>query len=153
VSALDELIPRFDAAFDALESGDLDRFTELTDAQMHPECEFHSGIGSVVGGGSYRGIDGVRGWFGDLIATTSARHWRGRRYETHGDEVIVFLADFEFTGASSGAVVANETGAVFEYEDGLCVRINSFMSHDQAREFAKAKVSRSEAKASSDSDA
>ena len=48
MSALDELIPRFDQAFDALEC-DLDAFIDVTGDQTHPECEFHSGIGSVAG--------------------------------------------------------------------------------------------------------
>ena len=139
-TSLEELIPQFDAAFDALERGDLDGFTEVTRDLTHPGCRFHSGIGSVVGGGRYEGVEGIRSWFGDLIATTSERHWRNRRYETHGDRIVVFLADFEFTGAASGALVTSETGAVFEYEDGLVARITSFMSVDEARRFAEARV-------------
>lgn len=136
-SSLHELIPTFDAAFDALERGDLDAFAELAGTQTHPACRFHSGIGSVVGGGAYEGIEGMRTWFGDLIATTSERNWGNRRYETYGARILVFLADFEFTGAASGAPVTSETGAVFEYEDGLCVRVTSFMSFDEARQFAE----------------
>jgi ketosteroid isomerase-like protein len=140
MSWLEEQIPRFDQAFDALERGDLDAFIEVTRDQIHPECEFHSGIGSVVGGGSYRGVEGIRDWFGDLIDSTSERHWRNRRYETNGDRILVFLADLEFTGAASGASVSEETGALFEYEDRRCVRINSFMSHAETRELAEARV-------------
>jgi ketosteroid isomerase-like protein len=140
VPSLNEQIPMFDAAFDALERGNVEAFTEITRDQTHPECRFHSGIGSVVGGGEYQGVDGIRSWFQDFIATTSERHWRNRGYETYGDTMLVFLADLEFTGAGSGARVENETGAVFEYEDGLCVRINSFMSHAEARQFAEARV-------------
>jgi hypothetical protein len=140
MSWLEEQIPRFDQAFDALERGDLDAFTEVTRDQTHPECEYHSGIGSVIGGSTYKGTDGISGWFGDLIESTSERHWRNRRYETHADRILVFLADFEFIGAASGAPVTNETGAVFEYEHRLLVRINSFISYDEAREFAEARV-------------
>jgi ketosteroid isomerase-like protein len=140
MSRLEELIPEFDRAFDALERGDLDEITNLTGRLAHPECEFHSGIGSAVGGGTYTGVEGIRSWFGDLIATTSERRWGNRRYETHGDEVMVFLADFEFTGVSSGAALTSGNGAVFEFEDGLCVRIQSFMSHDETREFVRGRV-------------
>jgi ketosteroid isomerase-like protein len=127
-------------AFDALERGDLDEFTELIRDQIHPDCEFRSGIGSVVGGGTYKGFEGVRGWFADVLATTSQRRWRNRQWEVVGDEVAVFLADLSFTGAASGATVSSETGAVSEWENGLCVRMTSFMSHDEAREFAQAHV-------------
>ena len=130
----------FDRAFDALERGDLVGFGEVTADRTDPECEFRSGIGSVVGGGSYKGVEGIRSWFGDLIESTSERHWRNRRYETHGENVLVFLADFEFIGAASEVPVTSETGAVFEYRDRLVVRINSFMSHAETREFAEARV-------------
>jgi ketosteroid isomerase-like protein len=140
VSPLDELIPDFNAAFDALERGDLDAFTEVTAPQTHPECTFRSGIGSAVSGTTYEGIDGIRSWFGDLIATTTERRWRDRRYETHDDRLLLFLAEFEFTGAASGAVVRSEVGSVFEYESGLCVRITSFTSIADARAFAEARV-------------
>jgi hypothetical protein len=140
VSGLEDSIPRFDAAFDALERGDLDAFSEITSSQTHSECEFHSGIGSVVGGSAYRGPDGIRSWFVDLIATTSERRWANRRYETEGDRLLLFLSNFEFIGAGSGAPIAGETAAVFEYEDGLCVRINSFTSWAEARDFAEAAV-------------
>ncbi|HEX2128445.1 MAG TPA: nuclear transport factor 2 family protein [Solirubrobacterales bacterium] len=138
VDSLKALIPRLDQALDALERGDLDAFTEATREQTAPHCEFHSGIGSVVGGGAYTGVEGIRSWFGDILATSSERRWRNRRYETFGDRVLLFLSEFEFVGEASGAPVATETGAVFEYEDGLCVRITSFTSHDEARGFASA---------------
>jgi SnoaL-like domain len=136
---LEEQIPHFDEAFDALERGDLDAFMEALRDQTHPECEFHSGIGSVIGGATYKGPDGISGWFGDLIESTSERHWRNRRYEPHADRIMVFLADFDFIGAASGVPVTNETGAVFEYEDRLLVRVNSFISYGDAREFAEAR--------------
>ena len=128
--SLEEQIPLFSTAFDALERGDLDGFIEAARLQAHPEVEFHSAIGSQIGGGAFTGIEGLRSWFGDLIEITSERRWSNRSYETHGDRVIVFLADLEFTGAGSGAPVSSEVGSVFEYEEGLCVRIRSFASHD-----------------------
>jgi ketosteroid isomerase-like protein len=137
---LEDQIPQFDRGFDALEQGDLDAFMEVTRRLADPECELHSGIGSAVGGGSYQGVEAIRGWFGDLIESTSERHWRNRRYETRGDTLLLFLADFEFIGAASGARVQDKNGAVFEFQDGLCVRMNSFMSHAEAREFAEARV-------------
>jgi ketosteroid isomerase-like protein len=140
MSELEQLIPRFDQAFDALERGELDEFTRIVRDQTHPECDFYSGIGSAVGGGSYRGVEGLRDWFGDLIESTSERHWRNRRYETHGEMMLVYFADFDFIGAASGAPIEGETAAVFELEDGICVRINSFTSHAEAREFAEARV-------------
>jgi hypothetical protein len=140
VAELDELTARYDAGFDALERDDLDGFTKIAHGLLHPDCRFRSGIGSAVGGGEYRGPEGMSSWFGDLIATTSERSWRNRRYETYDDRILLFSAEIEFTGAGSGARVSGETGGVFEYEEGLCVRVTSFMSIEEARSFAEAHV-------------
>jgi SnoaL-like protein len=140
VSSLEDRIPLLNRCWDALEAGDLEGFMELVRTQTHPDCEFHSGIGSMVGGGVYKGLDGIRSWFSDLLATTSERHWADREYEIHGDRMIVFLAHLSFTGVASGVPVTGETGAVAEFEDGLCVRMTSFTSHAEAREFAETRV-------------
>jgi ketosteroid isomerase-like protein len=137
MSVADEVVAGFDPAFDALERGDVDGFIEVVHSLMAPDCIFRSGIGSAVGGGTYDGVEGVREWFGDLVATTSGRRWRNRRSEMHGDNIVVFLADFELTGAGSGVPVSSPTASVYELENDLVVRIRSFTSHDEARRFTE----------------
>ena len=137
MSGLSELTPTFDAAFDALEAGDLDEFDKHARPLLHPDCEFHSGLGSMVGGGIYRGPDGVKEWFGDLVENTSARRWPDRAYEFPHPDVLVFLSTLEIVGRASGVPVASETGAAFVFQEALCVRINSFTSFEEAREFAE----------------
>ena len=102
------------------------------------ECEFTSGIGSVVGGGVYRGHQGIQDWFGELLETADELHWRERSYEALGETVLLFLARLELTGAASQAPVSSEVGAVYEFEDGLCTRIVSYTSHAEARAAAEA---------------
>jgi hypothetical protein len=140
VSGLEERIPSLNRCWDALEAGDLDGFMDLVRDMTDPECEFRSGIGTMVGGGVYRGFDGIQSWFSDLLTTTSERRWENRHYEIHDDDLLVFFADLTFVGAGSGAEVKGQTGAVSEFRDGLCVRIDSFMSHDEARQCARARV-------------
>jgi hypothetical protein len=140
MSAADKVSATIDPAFDALERGDVDGFVAIIRSVTAPNCVFSSGIGTAVGGGTYDGIEGIREWFGDLVDTTSARSWRNRRSEKRGENLGLFFADFEFTGAASGAHVASETAAVFELENDLIARISSFTSHEEARRFAEARV-------------
>ncbi len=140
VVALEERIPKLDRAWDSLEAGDLEAFMAMVRAEVHPEVEFRSGIGTVVGGGVYRGVEGVREWFSELLTISRDRRWSARRYETFGDDILVFFGRLDFVGATSAVPVSSETGAVFRYRDGRCVQIDSFMSHREAREFAEALV-------------
>ena len=55
-----------------------------------------------------------------------------------GESKLLFFSELDFKGAASGARVVENPGTVFQFEDGLCVRIESFMSHDEAREYAEA---------------
>lgn len=127
-----DLIPDLDHAFDALEQRDLDGFVGAAADHMDSSCVFRSGIGSVVGGGVYRGTDGIREWFADLLETAEGIRWTERRYEPVGENVLLFLAELEFTGTASRAPVKSEVGAVYEFQDNLCVRITSFTSHADA---------------------
>lgn len=133
-----DLIPALDRAFDALERRDLGGFIAAAAQHMDPDCVLRSGIGSVVGGRLYRGVDGIREWFAELLETADDIHWLQRRYEPVGETVLLFLAQLEFTGAASQAPVASEVGAVYEFEDDLCKRVTSFTSHAEARDKAEA---------------
>lgn len=134
------LIPALDEAFDLLERRDLDGFMETVNEMAHPELEFHSGIGSAVGGGVYKGPDGVRTWFADLLASAEKVRWRERSYETFGKRVMALLARLELVGSASGVSIDGETAAVFQFDGGLCVRIDSFLSHSEGRAFAREAV-------------
>jgi ketosteroid isomerase-like protein len=133
-----ERTPKYDRAFDALEGGDLDAFMEVMSEEVDPEVEFRSGIGTVVGGGTYTGVEGIREWFSDFLSISRTRRWAERRYEAFGDDVGVFFARLEFTGATSEVPVSSETGVVLHFRDGRIVRIDSFTSHSEARELAEA---------------
>ena len=139
VRSEEELFARFMSIWDALELGELDEFADLAGEWTHPDCAFRSGIGTAVGGGAYVGLEGIRGWFADVVDTTSERRWRNRSLEIVGHSLL-YLADFDFTGVASGARVTSEVAAIFEFEDGLCVKITSFTSHEEGRRFAEAAV-------------
>ena len=129
---MEELIERFDAGLDALERGHLDRFMDELGPTFHPEVEFTSIIGSAVEGAPYKGPEGIRSWFSELLGTTEHVRWTNREFRMLGDRVILFLAQFEIQGASSGAVLTTEIGTVFEIEDGLSRRAHTYGSQAEA---------------------
>ena len=125
-----DMVATLDASLDAVERGRLDELasTEI----LHPEIEWTSAIGSVLGGGSYRGREGAGEWLGDLSGTSQRLRWRDRDWRVLGDELILLLARFEMQGKASGAAVENELGAVFELTDGLIRRVTTYHSHAEA---------------------
>jgi hypothetical protein len=139
LTPLEQRIGTYDRAWDALEAGDLDGFMAIVSDEADPEVEFSSGIGSVVGGGTYKGLEGIRSWFGEVLTISRERRWTERRYEMIGDDALVFFSMLELVGAASEAPVTSEVGGVFQYRGDRVVRVDSFTSHAEAREFAEAR--------------
>jgi ketosteroid isomerase-like protein len=132
------LVADMNRGFDALEAGDLDGFMATVERIADPEVEFVSAIGSSFGGSSYKGQDGIRSWFGDLLDTSSKVTYSQREFRVLDDEAVLFLAQFTIEGRSSGAVVESEVGTVFELKEGHAHRIVSYTSHEEATAVAEA---------------
>ena len=138
MSVVEQRMEGLNRGFDALEQRDIEGVMAIIEENVHPKVEFTSGIGSVLGGGAYRGIDGLRSWFTDLLDTVGDLRYKERRFEALDDEAFLFFAQFELTGGSSGIELSTEVGQLYELEDGLIRRGVSFMSHAEARAAAEA---------------
>ena len=73
------------AAFAALNRGDIDAFLEM----VHPEVEFGSLLFEMEGQ-SYRGHEGVRGWWA-TASESGATHYEPERIEAFRDRGITRL--------------------------------------------------------------
>jgi SnoaL-like protein len=138
MTVVEDRIAGFDRGLDALERDDLDGFMAMVEEIAHPDVEFRSAIGSAVGGSVYRGFDGIRAWFTDLLETTDQPRWKDRSYEPLGDDAFLFFARFEMHGAASGIELDTEIGQLLELKAGLVIRGASFSSHGEARAAAEA---------------
>jgi hypothetical protein len=140
MSRLEPLIAALEDGLDALEAGDLEGFMRIIEANSTPDVEFTSAIGAAMSASSFRGFDGLRTWFTELLETVSEPRWRERRYEPVSDDLFLFFAIFGMKGSASGVPVETEVGQVFEVENGLFKRGTSYASHAQARAAAAALV-------------
>jgi ketosteroid isomerase-like protein len=77
-----ELVER---AYDAYQRGDVDALVALHD----PECEIHSIIGGVEGGVGYRGHEGVRRYWNDIVEAFEDWRPEAKEVQDHGDKLIV----------------------------------------------------------------
>ena len=137
MTVVDEKIAALDRGFDALEHRDLEAFSRELEPHCHPRCEFYSAIGSEMDGRVFRGWEEMRGWFADYLDTMQYPKWTDRHYEPIGDSGFMMLARFEMSGAASGVTLETELGQVYELEDGLVTRGESYTSHARARAAAE----------------
>ncbi len=138
MSVVEERMDAVDRGFEALERGELETFMAIVEENCSPECEFASVIGSAIDGTAFKGFDGIRAWFADLLDTVDAPRWKDLRYEAVGEKAFLLFARFEMTGTGSGIKLSAEVGQLYELESGLISRGASYDSHAKARAAAEA---------------
>lgn len=119
-------------ATDAFARRDLDAFLALVD----PGVEFVARTGFVEGGGSYRGHDGVRRWFEELLSVFP--DWRSeiREVRDPGDLVIVKLRAHAH-GVGSAVPVDLDLWQVVEARHAKAIWWATYTSEAEALEAAR----------------
>jgi ketosteroid isomerase-like protein len=124
-----ELIYR---ANDAFNRRDLDAFLALVD----PDAEVTSPIAELEGGRPYRGHDGIRSWWEDLLGVSPDVNTEVDEVRDLGD-VTVARVRLRGRGIESDAPLDQTTWQVAEWRYKKCVvRLRIFLSEADALEAA-----------------
>jgi ketosteroid isomerase-like protein len=116
----------------AYEQGDEDKVREWID----PEGEIYGAPG-LVNSGTYYGYEGFRKWIGQWTEA-----WAEERFEL-GDivevdeSVLVVPAHVTGRGASSGLVIDQVFGWVYEWRDGRATKFHVYVTVEEAMEAAR----------------
>jgi ketosteroid isomerase-like protein len=101
----------------------------------HPDIEWTSAVAEqFTGRASYRGLKGLRRYWDEWHDI-----WRVRlsiRHMFHSGDTVVIVACTEARGDSSGVILRQLMGYVYEFEDGLARRVSSFIDPARALEAA-----------------
>jgi ketosteroid isomerase-like protein len=118
-------------ATDAFNRRDLDAFLALCDADL----EFHSRFVELESGEPYRGHDGIRSWWDNLLGVWSDVSSELEEVRDLGD-VVVTRARLRGHGRESDAPWEEVQWHVTEFRDGKTVRWRVFASESEALEAA-----------------
>jgi len=105
-------------------------------ALWDPEVEFDVSRdiwGAVVGGGHYRGVDGVRQWMLDLYGAWEQMDLDCEELIDAGEQVIVVLS-VRGRGRTSGIEVAYRPAGIWTVRRGRVVRVVWFPTRHEALE-------------------
>jgi ketosteroid isomerase-like protein len=117
--------------YDALERPDT-----AVRALWHPDVEFDVSRdiwGAVVGGGRYRGLEGVRSWMLDLYAAWERMDLNCEELIDAGEQVIAVLS-VRGRGRVSGIELEYHPAGVWTVREGKIVRVVWFPTRDEALE-------------------
>jgi len=103
----------------------------------HPEIEWRSGVAEQLSGRAvYRGLRGLRRYWDEWHDIWRVR--LGIREMFSAGDTVVLVACTEARGDSSGVILRQLMGYVYEFEDGLARRVRSF--RDPAKAFEAARI-------------
>jgi uncharacterized protein len=107
-------------------------------ALWDPDVEFDVSRdiwGAVVGGGHYRGVEGVRAWMLDLYAAWEQLDIEVEELIDAGDKVVAVIR-VTGRGRVSGIEIEYSPAGVWTIRDGRIVRVVWFAARDDALEAA-----------------
>ena len=116
---------------EAINRGDVEAALSYTD----PDGELYSAIVGGAEGNVYRGHDGFRRWYADVMQSFEELTTELTEFRDLG-EVVVAFGRVRARGRESGVALDTATGWVFTVRNGKVVRAEGFLSHDEALEAA-----------------
>ena len=116
---------------DAFKRRDLDAYLALCD----PDVEYYSRFGEVEGGGPYRGHEGVRSWWGKLLAFSPDFGTEIEAVQALGDVTVARVRQ-RAQGVGSDAPVAQTQWIVTRWRNGKAVWGHIFLSEAEALQAA-----------------
>jgi len=117
------------AAVEAMNRRDIEGVITL----MDPEVRFEHRLAALEG--KFVGLDGVRGWFADLVEHFDAWQIHCPDIRDLGDRVLA-LGTIHATGRGSGAETGLPLTAVARFSDGRITHFTDFGDKAQALEAA-----------------
>jgi uncharacterized protein len=121
------------SAFDAWNSGDIERVIEFCD----PDVEFFP-LRAQLDGTPYRGADGLRQFADDMLDEWEYLRIVPTEFRDFGDFVML-LGNFDARGRASGMDLHFPCAWVNRVRDGKLVLVRTFSNPEEAFEFVGAK--------------
>ena len=122
------------------EGGDLEAALALIPEMFDPEVEFSPWLAREIEHGTYRGHDGVRRFFEELRDMLGPVAFAPEEFHPLTDDLIVVFTRLEGIGQQSDVPVGTDLGLLYEFHDGLVIRLTAFGSHEEALSAGKEKV-------------
>src|SRR5436853_3634982 len=113
-------------AVEAFNARNIEAFVACCD----PSIELHSTV-AAVGGGVYKGHDGLRRWHRDLEEAVAEIGIEVEAYFDLGDHTVAFQV-LHGSGRHSMAEVTMPVAAVVGWRDGLLIHFKAYLDREEA---------------------
>jgi ketosteroid isomerase-like protein len=94
-----------------------------------PEVEFSPYLARELEGRTYRGLEEVNEFFSELQQALGRVRYENRTFKEVGEDAVLLLARLAGSGRGSAVPVEQEVAILFEFREGLILRITAYGSH------------------------
>jgi ketosteroid isomerase-like protein len=103
-----------------------------------PDVEFNPLQAESAGGRTYRGLDGVIAFFGELDEAFSETHYEPPQFHPVGDDLVVVLTRLVGMARDTGLPLRQDLSLVYEFnEAGRAQRVTAYETPADALEAAQ----------------
>jgi hypothetical protein len=123
--------------FSAFEVGGSEAAGRLIPEVFEPEVEFNPLPAGEAGGRTYRGLDGVIGFFDELHEEFQEVHYDWREFYPLSEDIVLVFTQLVAIPAGSSVPLRQELSLVYEFAGGLAQRVTAYDSPAEALEAAE----------------
>ena len=106
---------KVEGLFDAFEAGGPDAASQLIDEIFDPGVEFNPLPAGGAGGRTYRGLDGVRGFFSELHEAVEEVRYESRQFYSMGEDRVIVFTELVGIDRGSSAPLRQELSLVYVF--------------------------------------
>jgi ketosteroid isomerase-like protein len=123
--------------FDAYESGGPRAAAELIEETFDPEVEFNAGRAGEAGGRTYRGLDGMAGFFSELHESFESVRFESREFYSKGENLVIVFTHRTGVDRTTSMPLRQELSLLYEFVGGRAVRVTAYDTPAEALEAAE----------------
>ena len=123
--------------FDAFEAGGAQAAAELIEQTFAHDVEFNPLPAADAGGRTYRGLDGVAGFFSELHEGIEDVGYEARQFYSRGEDLVIVFTHLVGVDRKTSMPLRQELSLLYEFVDGRAVRVSAYEKPAEALEAAE----------------
>jgi ketosteroid isomerase-like protein len=129
---------KLERLYDVFENEGVAAAAELVEALFDPEVEFNTVQTGHAGGRTYRGYEGMAGFFAELHSEFEDVHYETPQFHPVGKELVVALTRLVGTERGSSIPVRQDLALVYRFNDeGRVAEVEAYDTPAEALEAAQ----------------
>ncbi len=123
--------------YEVFDRGGFEEAARVVQEVFDPEVEFNTLQAGDVGGGTYRGYEGMLTFFGELHGAFEEVNYEAPQFHPVGDRLVVAFTRISGLAKQTSMPLRQDLALVYEFEDGTVRCVNAYETPADALEAAQ----------------